>query len=55
MKSNFKINEKDNSLKESDSLDSLSIDKLNDVNFDDFLKTLPKGWNLWSIRNTSKL
>jgi len=50
MKSNFKISDKDKSVDESTNL----IKESKDANFDDILNSLPKGWNLWSIRNSSK-
>jgi len=49
MKSNFKINNLDE-----DKVSNFNLlDKSDDSNFDDILNSLPKGWNLWSIRNTS--
>ncbi len=53
MKSNFKINDIDKPLDEDNSSNFISHDKSKDVNFEDVLNSLPKGWNLWSIRNTS--
>jgi len=53
MKSNFKINDTDESLDKGNSLNSILDDKSKDVNFDDVFNSLPKGWNLWSMRNTS--
>jgi hypothetical protein len=53
MKSNFKINDIDKSLDGDNSSDSVLLDNPNDLDFDDVINSLPKGWNLWSIRNSS--
>lgn len=51
MKANFDI-KKINASKNSNDLKNNDI-KNNDVDYDEYLKTLPKGWNLWSMRNQS--
>jgi hypothetical protein len=52
MKSNFKINDIDQSVDQNPS-DSTLDDESKDTNFDDVINSLPKGWNLWSMRNSS--
>jgi|SaaInlStandDraft_6_1057023.scaffolds.fasta_scaffold310701_2 hypothetical protein len=49
MKANFKLNEINNSVSSTDDLK----DSKNLLEFDEYLETLPKGWNLWSTRNNS--
>jgi|TARA_B110001454_G_scaffold185884_1_gene182321 hypothetical protein len=49
MKANFKLNKIDNFVPSVDNSDDLQ----NLVEFDEYLKTLPKGWNLWSTRKSS--
>lgn len=52
MKANFKINKK-NDFYEITPPDLLENNKQNQTQFEEYLKTLPTGWNLWSIRNSS--
>ena len=53
MRANFKINKRDDSSNDTDSSDLTINDIHNEKDFEDYVKTLPKGWNLWSIRNNS--
>ncbi len=53
MKANFKINKKDDCSTNMDCPDLSVHDKQNSDEFEEYMKTLPKGWNLWSTRNSS--
>ena len=53
MKANFKINKKDDYSTDPDSQDLSTDENQNHTEFEEYVKTLPKGWNLWSIRNSS--
>jgi len=46
MKANFKLNKIDNSVSSNNDVDE-------HLEFDEYLETLPKGWNLWLTRNSS--
>jgi len=51
MKTNFKIKKDDNLSVQTNNFDSLTDENQNQNDFEDYVKTLPKGWNLWSTRN----
>ena len=51
MKANFKINKKDE-FSNPDSIDFPTEDNTQS-SFEEYVRTLPKGWNLWSLRNSS--
>ena len=53
MKANFKINKIDECSNDTDSSNLFPNVKQNEIEFEEYVKTLPKGWNLWSIRNIS--
>tara|TARA_B110000467_G_C18042747_1_gene326780 strand:+ start:436 stop:597 length:162 start_codon:yes stop_codon:yes gene_type:complete len=51
MKANFKIKKDEDSSVQTNNLDSITNENQNE--FEEYVKTLPKGWNLWSTRNRS--
>lgn len=48
MKANFKI---DKSVSDTEAQNSTQSEDLTEAEFEEFLRTLTPGWNLWSIRS----